>query len=147
MVITDLDKKWCRWQTTEWIIEGKLEVEPCAVCGDPNSYVVHLDWSNPARIKWLCETHRSERLLSVLQRTLLHQALMAFESQATGGVTSFRRSLKGISDPRERTSRRAARGLALSRLIKRGLLERCGYCQYRLTRAGVQTARRLAVRP
>ena len=145
MVITDLDKKWCRWQTTVWIIEGKLEVESCAVCGDPTSYVVHLDWSNPARIRWLCETHRSERLLSALQRTLLHQALMGFESQATGGVTSFRRSLKGISDPRERASRRAARGLALKRLIKRGLLERCGYGQYRLTRAGVQTARRLAL--
>jgi len=85
MVITDLDKKWCRWQTALWISEGKLKVEPCAVCGDPNSYVVHFDWSNPARIKWLCEAHRSERLLSVLQRTLLHQALMAFESQATDG--------------------------------------------------------------
>ena len=69
---------------------------------------------------------------------------MAFESQATGGVTSFRRSLKGISDPRERASRRAALGLALKRLIKRGLLERCGCGQYRLTMAGVQTARRLA---
>jgi hypothetical protein len=145
MVITDLDKKWCRWQTTEWIIEGKLEVEPCAICGDPNSYAVHLDWSNPARIKWLCETHQSERLLSVLQRTLLHQALRAFESQATDGVTSFRRNLKGISDPRGRASRRAARGLALKRLIKRGLLQRCGYGQYRLTRAGVQTARSLAL--
>jgi hypothetical protein len=145
MVITDLDKRWCRWQTAEWIGDGKLKVEPCAVCGDPDSYVVHLDWSNPARIKWLCKTHRSERLLSVLQRTLLHQALRAFESQAIDGVTSFRRNLKGISDPRSRASRRAARGLALSRLIKRGLLERCGYGQYRLTGAGVQTARRLAL--
>jgi hypothetical protein len=146
MVITDLDKRWCRWQTAEWIADGKLKIEPCAVCGNPDSYVVHLDWSNPVRIKWLCKTHRGERLLSALQRTLLHQALRAFESQAIDGqVTSFRRSLKGISDPRERASRRAARGLALKRLIKRGLLERCGYGLYRLTRAGVQTARRLAL--
>ena len=145
MVFTELDKEWCRKQTDRWIMEGKLEIQPCAVwgCGDPNAHVVHLDWSNPAAIVWLCDTHRNERLLSGLQRSILRQALVAFEGQAEGGVTTFRHNNKGISDPRKRASRQAARGLAIKRLLKRGLLERCGYGRYRLTFAGVHTARRL----
>jgi Mn-dependent DtxR family transcriptional regulator len=50
---------------------------------------------------------------------------------------------KGISDPRIRASRQAARGLAIKRLLKRGLIARCGYGRYHLTQSGVQTARRL----
>jgi restriction endonuclease Mrr len=48
-----------------------------------------------------------------------------------------------FKDRRERASRRAAAGLSLKRLIKRGLLECCSRGHWRLTRAGVALARRL----
>ena len=149
MVITELDKEWCRAQTREWIRDGKLAIRPCAICGDPLAHVVHLDWSIPTRIVWLCKTHRKLRRnqypLSGLQRALLGQALAAYESQPEGDETlpSFRLDLSAVTDLRKRESRRAAAGLALKRLIRRGLLGRCGYGEYCITADGVETARRL----
>jgi hypothetical protein len=141
MVITDLDKRWCRWQTREWIIDGKIAIRPCAVCGDPDSYVVHLNWHNPVAILWLCKTHRSETRLSGLQRTLLHRGL---EARREGNEAFDLKGLWSLVPERLHRDRcRIAASLSLKRLIKRGLLERCGYGQYRLTQTGVQTARRL----
>jgi hypothetical protein len=145
MVVTEFDKNWCRQQTARFLRESKLMRQACSVCDSPDAWVVHLDWSDPAAIQWLCRTHQSERQLSVLQRALLGQALAAYESQSDDDeeLPSFRLDLSAITDPRRRNSRRAAAGLALRRLIKRGLIGRCGYGRYCLTPAGVDTARRL----
>ena len=48
-----------------------------------------------------------------------------------------------FEDRRVRASRRAAAGLSIARLIKRGLLERCSRASWRLTPTGLKVARRL----
>ena len=48
-----------------------------------------------------------------------------------------------FEDRRIRASRRAAAGLSIARLIKRGLLERCSRGKWRLSAAGLKVARRL----
>jgi hypothetical protein len=51
--------------------------------------------------------------------------------------------MKQFKDRRVRASRRAAAGLSIARLIKRGLLERCSRGRWRLTAEGLPAARRL----
>ena len=48
-----------------------------------------------------------------------------------------------FEDRRVRASRRAAAGLSIARLIKRGLVECCSRGKWRLTPAGLKLARRL----
>jgi hypothetical protein len=48
-----------------------------------------------------------------------------------------------FEDRRVRASRRAAAGLSIARLIKRGLLECCARGRWRLTPAGLKVARRI----
>jgi hypothetical protein len=48
-----------------------------------------------------------------------------------------------FEDRRVRASRRAAAGLSIARLIKRGLLECCAGGRWHLTQAGLKVARRL----
>ncbi len=52
--------------------------------------------------------------------------------------------MKGFENRRIRASRRAAAGLAIARLIQRGLLEHCERAgRWRLSVAGLSLARRL----
>jgi hypothetical protein len=145
MVITEFEKRGCREETVRLLKEGKLVREACSVCGRADARVVHLDWSDPRAITWLCRVHRGERQLSDLQRALLREALLAYENQPEDDeeLPSFRLDLNAIADPRKRESRRAASGLALKRLIRRGLIGRCGYGQYSITPDGVDVAKRL----
>jgi hypothetical protein len=154
MIITELDKAWCRAATAKLLRQGKMKRQPCEVCGARETLVHHIDYSDPEHIRWLCKCHKSEESLSALQRSLLERGLVACYYQRPLAVAchlphpgSFKLGslITDFEDRRVRASRRAAAGLSIVRLIKRGLLERCGYGQYRLTRAGVQTARRLAL--
>lgn len=39
---------------------GRLERQPCEVCGNPRSHAHHDDYSQPLMIRWLCHTHHEE---------------------------------------------------------------------------------------
>ena len=151
MIITELDKAWCRAATAKLIRQGKLKRRPCEICGARETLVHHADYSDPEHIKWLCKRHKSEEGLSALQRTLLRYGLMAHYCTSLDlacrlpDVGSFRLQalMMEYEDPRVRASRRAAAGLSIARLIKRGLLECPRPGRWRLTPTGLKAARRL----
>jgi hypothetical protein len=151
MVITKLDKAWCRAATAELVRQGKLKRQPCAVCGARETFIHHIDYIDPEHIKWLCKRHKSEEGLSALQREFLQIALrtyyripldLACRLPDVGSFT-LQALMMQYEDRRLRASRRAAAGLSIARLIKRGLLECCGRGRWRLTPAGLALARRL----
>jgi hypothetical protein len=151
MIITELDKAWCRAATADLIRQGKLKRQPCAVCGGRETLVHHIDYSHPERVTWLCKRHKSEAHMSDLQRSLLRDGLLAYYRRPLDiacqlpDVGSFRLQalMMQYEDRRVRASRHAAAGLSIARLIKRGLLECCTRGRWRLTPAGLAVARRL----
>lgn len=36
---------------------GKLHPRPCEVCGEREVWMLHLDYSRPLMVRWLCRTH------------------------------------------------------------------------------------------
>src|SRR5262245_37915301 len=78
MIITELDKAWCRAATAKLIRQGKLKRKPCEICAARETLVHHIDYSDPERVRWLCKRHKSEEGLSALQRSLLRLGLMAY---------------------------------------------------------------------
>jgi hypothetical protein len=111
-----------------------------------------MDYSDPERIKWLCKRHKSEQSLSLLRRSFLKRGLVAYYYQRPlavachlphPGCFKLGSLITDFDDRRERAARRAAAGLSLARLIKRGLLEHCARGSWRLTPAGLALARRL----
>jgi hypothetical protein len=150
MIVTELDKAWIRAATAKLIRQGKLKRQRCEVCGAPKTQYQHIDYSDPAHLRWLCKRHWSQENISALQRSLLKDGLLAhYRSRPLDlacGLPKpgcFGLIMTKFEDRRERASRRAAAGLSLKRLIKRGLLECCSRGHWRLTRAGVALARRL----
>jgi hypothetical protein len=151
VIITELDKVWVRAATAKLIRQGRLKRRPCEICGARETLVHHIDYSDPEHIKWLCKRHKSEEQLSPLQRSLLKRGLSAWHTKALGiacqlsDPDSFKLGslITDFEDRRERASRRAAAGLSVERLIKRGLLERCARGSWRLTPTGLRLARRL----
>jgi hypothetical protein len=151
MINSQLDKSWCRAATAKLIRQGKLKRQPCTVCGARETLVHYIDYSNLEHIKWLCKRHKSEESISALQRSLLRYGLLAYHRRPldiacrlpdVGGFT-LRAMMMDFEDRRERASRRAAAGLSIARLIKRGLLECPSRGSWRLTPAGLKVARRL----
>jgi hypothetical protein len=151
MVITELDKAWIRTATAKLIRQGKLKRQPCAVCGARETLVHHIDYIDPERVMWLCKRHKSEEGMSDLQRSLLRRGLLAYYRIPLDlacrlpevGSFTLQALMMQYADRRVRASRRAAAGLSIARLIKRGLLECCGRGRWRLTPAGLALARRL----
>jgi hypothetical protein len=145
MIVTELEKAWYRKATAKLIRCGKLSREPCAVCGAKETFVHHIDYSDPERIEWLCKGHLQEKSLSALQRELLKRGLLAYYNRPirralrldNPGCFQLRSMMEAVADRRERASRRAAAGLAIARLIRRGLLECCSRGHWRLTRRGL----------
>lgn len=39
---------------------GKLQRQPCEVCGDPRVDGHHPDYAKPLEVRWLCRTHHME---------------------------------------------------------------------------------------
>jgi hypothetical protein len=141
MIITELDKAWCRAVTAKLIRQGKLKRQTCEVCGARETLVHHIDYSDPGRIKWLCKRHKSEESMSALQRSLLRYGLIAYHRRPLDiacqlpevGCFALKAMMMDFEDRRQRASRRAAAGLSIARLIKRGVLERCSRASWRLT--------------
>lgn len=62
-------KKWSKRHYEEWkvnqlvskaIKSGKIEKQPCEVCGDGNVHAHHSDYSKPLDVQWLCPLHHKE---------------------------------------------------------------------------------------
>jgi hypothetical protein len=89
--------------------------------------------------------------LSDVQKKLLKEALQAHYRKALAvafgledpGCFGVKVMMRRIEDRKERARRRAAAGLSIARLIRRGLLASCSRGKWCLTRAGVVMARRL----
>ena len=90
--------------------------------------------------------------LSELQRSLIRDGLIACYREpldlackrSDAGCFQIRFTMKGFEDRRIRASKRAAAGLSIARLLRRGLLRRCSRAgRWRLTRAGLSLAKRL----
>jgi hypothetical protein len=149
MIVAELDKDWCRAATANLIRRGKLKRQPCEICGARKTFVHHIDYSDPEHIKWLCKRHKSEESMSLLQRSFLKKGLVAYYYQRPlavacrlphPGCFKLGSLITDFEDRRVRASRRAAAGLSIARLIKRGLLERCARGRWRLTPAGLRVA-------
>jgi hypothetical protein len=89
--------------------------------------------------------------LSRLQKALLKKGLEAhcvgaldhvygIEPEGSFGIKTM---MKSFEDPKERARRRAAAGRSIERLIGRRLLESCSRGSWRLTRGGLEAARKL----
>jgi len=39
---------------------GKIQRQPCEVCGNPNSQAHHDDYNKPMVVRWLCQPHHRE---------------------------------------------------------------------------------------
>jgi hypothetical protein len=39
---------------------GRMERQPCEVCGDPKSQAHHDDYAKKLEVRWLCQTHHAE---------------------------------------------------------------------------------------
>jgi hypothetical protein len=151
MIISPLDKSWCRAATAKLLRQGKLKRQPCEICGARETLVHHIDYSDPEHIRWLCRGHKSEESMSALQRALLKRGLAAYHNRALAiacrlsdpGSFTLGSLIADFEDRRERARRRAAAGLSIARLIRRGLLEWCARGRWRLTPAGLKVARRI----
>ena len=56
-------KNMARWYTSHQIRAGKLDREPCALCGQEQVEAHHLDYNQPLLIVWLCPNcHRQAHL-------------------------------------------------------------------------------------
>jgi hypothetical protein len=151
MIITELDKAWCRAATVKLIRQGKLKRQPCEICGARETVLHHIDYSDPGHIRWLCKRHKSEEGLSALQQSLLRQGLLGYYSTPLSlacqlpdpGCFGLKAMLTDFEDRGERAIRRAAAGASIARLIKRRFLECCSRGHWRLSTAGLAVARRL----
>ena len=52
------------------IRDGKLERQPCEVCGKPNAHGHHEDYSKPLDVNWLCRRHHADRHRALRQQGL-----------------------------------------------------------------------------
>jgi hypothetical protein len=52
--------RWmARWYTKRMVRNGKIQQQPCAVCGKAESEIHHPDYNQPLLIVWLCpQCHR-----------------------------------------------------------------------------------------
>lgn len=56
-------KNMARWYTGNQIRAGKINREPCAICGKEQGEAHHLDYNQPLAIVWLCpDCHRNAHL-------------------------------------------------------------------------------------
>lgn len=42
------------------LLSGKIEPQPCEICGESRAYAHHDDYSKPLEVRWLCKRHHVE---------------------------------------------------------------------------------------
>lgn len=67
------DKDRARQKLHRAIRTGKIQRQPCEVCGNPKSHGHHDDYSRPYDVKWLCVTHHSEHHVRLNNLRLIQQ--------------------------------------------------------------------------
>lgn len=50
-------RKLSRMALVQAVKRGKVERQPCEVCGKKNAEAHHDDYSKPLDVRWLCKTH------------------------------------------------------------------------------------------
>lgn len=58
-------KKQAHMAVSNALRAGKIERNPCEVCGEMKVHAHHDDYSKPLDIKWLCVKHHNERHLEL----------------------------------------------------------------------------------
>lgn len=53
-------KMHARAVVRQHVFDGRLERQPCKVCGIPNAQAHHEDYSKPLEVHWLCPKHHKE---------------------------------------------------------------------------------------
>lgn len=56
----DKIKQNARSKLRRAVFNGKIQRQPCEVCGEPKSHGHHEDYSKPLDVKWLCVKHHVE---------------------------------------------------------------------------------------
>lgn len=54
------ERKKARQAVNHAIQAGRLERQPCEVCGNPKAQGHHDDYSKPLQVRWLCHVHHRE---------------------------------------------------------------------------------------
>lgn len=54
------EKVWAHNTLFTEIRAGRMERQPCEVCGDPRADAHHSDYSKPYDVRWLCRRHHVE---------------------------------------------------------------------------------------
>ena len=78
------------------IERGRIQRQPCEVCGEPKSQAHHHDYSKPFDVRWLCQKHHAEA----------HSA----EATWAGQVEARRLASNLAVDERNRTAQRRGFG-------------------------------------
>lgn len=60
LYVQDPAKKAARWAVKNAIRRGRMQPQPCARCGSPDSQAHHDDYSKPLDVLWFCPLHHSE---------------------------------------------------------------------------------------
>jgi hypothetical protein len=53
-------KHEARWKLNRAIVTGRIQQQPCEVCGSLKVHGHHDDYSKPLDVRWLCPIHHSE---------------------------------------------------------------------------------------
>jgi len=67
----DPHKILARGRVYEAIRSGKMNPEPCAVCGNECSHAHHEDYTKPLDVTWLCSRHHHDRHIHLGELSIL----------------------------------------------------------------------------
>jgi hypothetical protein len=54
------EKHYARTYANTYLRRGKIEKQPCLICGNSKSEMHHDDYHKPLNIKWFCRKHHME---------------------------------------------------------------------------------------
>jgi hypothetical protein len=53
-------RKLARCSVKNNLKRGRIERQPCEICGTPNAHAHHEDYDRPLDVRWLCEMHHRQ---------------------------------------------------------------------------------------
>jgi hypothetical protein len=69
------DRNTARRTTEKAVRRGRLNRQPCEVCGD-SAQAHHDDYSKPLEVRWLCRKHHNEFHLNNKQKESIQSAVI-----------------------------------------------------------------------